>query len=293
MGRRTARLSTLAPVIAALAVVALLALALGAAIPRATAQANVTTTELVRQTVDTLPAAPASVALSRLTLTAGASATVHPAGALTALVVEGGTVTIPSGVGQVQAAAATAGAATPSAVTPGATTTLTAGDEVVIPTAAAADVALHNIGGDAALLLVGQVAAQSAVPTAGQGVAVAPLSVGVATALPPTPVRVTLNRVTYPAGAAIAASAHPGPTLVWVESGTLGLPLQGGQLDVTHATTAGTPTAGAATPAMATPGTEPMLHAGDAAFIHAGTVSAAENPGSSPATILVFALAPA
>ena len=250
---------------------------------------------LLRATLSTLPPAPAAITLDRVTFGPGGAEPMHTAAGPELAYVEAGSLTLQAG-GPVQVERAPGGTGTPAptaVASPGPARALGAGDALIVPTGT--PYALRNAGTAAATVLSARIVpagttAPAAAPAPGSDVL---LARGTATALPAAPVLLTLNRVAYAPGAAIAAYPHTGPVLAYVEAGTLALPTAGGQVDVTHTVVPATPGAQSGTPVLTTPGTTATLRAGDSAFIHAGTVSAASNPGTGQLTLLVLALAPA
>src|SRR5262249_4717529 len=75
-----------------------------------------------------------------------------------------------------------------------------------------------------------------------------------------------LYRVTFAPGGFVTLHAHPGASLIYVESGTLGYTLQRGQATLTRAAAAGTP----GPTEQLTPGVEVLAQPGDSLFEQQG-----------------------
>lgn len=98
-----------------------------------------------------------------------------------------------------------------------------------------------------------------------------------------------LIRTTFPAGATVRLVTGSGPSLHFVESGTLKVTSGDGVVPVI--VRAGTPV-GAATPETAEPGGEITVTAGDGFLLAPGTTADLRNDGPDPATVLDLLTAP-
>lgn len=141
------------------------------------------------------------------------------------------------------------------------------------------------LGGSAALLAAAFVprfvAAQEGTPAA-EGLTVQALGAGLPTGTPGQ--QLILARATFPAGFTLHAHSHPGPVVVFVESGTYGYtPLSEGARSVTRA---------AASEAPETPelGAEVLLQAGDALFHDEPVIGIDRAVGDEPAVLLLAVL---
>ncbi len=121
-------------------------------------------------------------------------------------------------------------------------------------------------------------AAQDATPAA--EVALALLGHGLPTAAPGYDL--SFARATFPPGAAVPAHTHPGASIVYVESGSMGFTLLQGEAWLTRAGAAATP--GAQGESLAVD-TEVVLTAGDALFFPAEHGDSARNAGDGPLVI--------
>ena len=238
----------------------------------------------------TLPPAPALAVLYRITYAAGAgyAAPALP-GPLLGSVEEGALTARPDGPLTVTSAAELADPA-PLAVqaTPGADYGLAAGDQVVTPGGTA--VTYANAGaGPSAVLVGGVFPADTPLPTAfPPGVSVRPLAVGVVTAYPPDAAGIGFLRVTLGPGAVLPPGEVFGPTLTYLEVGTVAYQAVQGDVQIVRAAPGGTPVVGV----PATPGTEATLTTGDTTVEQHGTVSGLRNLGDAPAVALAFAVLP-
>ena len=121
-------------------------------------------------------------------------------------------------------------------------------------------------------------AAQDATPAA--EVALEPLGHGLPAAAPGY--ELSLYRVALAPGAAVPPHTHPGASVLYVESGTVGFTLVEGEASLTRAGAAATP---AAEGEPLTIGTEVTLAAGDALFFPGEHGDSARNAGDGPAVV--------
>ena len=123
--------------------------------------------------------------------------------------------------------------------------------------------------------------AQEATPAAG-AVAAELLGHGLPTAAPGFDL--SLYRVTLGPGGIVPPHTHPGASVVYVESGTLGFTLLEGEARLVRAETAATP---GAEGEMLAHGSEVTLTAGDALFFPGEHGDAARNAGDGPVVLLL------
>lgn len=139
----------------------------------------------------------------------------------------------------------------------------------------------------AALLGLGPAltSAQDGTPTADPfaGVTIEALGSAVPSAAPDD--ALVLLRLTMEPGANIPAHSHPGPVVLYVDSGTFGTTWVEGEGQLTRAAMAGTPAA--AEPVTA--GAELILESGDT-LAYEGAVHTMANAGDEPLVLLVSAL---
>ena len=123
--------------------------------------------------------------------------------------------------------------------------------------------------------------AQEATPAAGEIVAEL-LGHGPPTAAPGFDL--SLYRLALGPGAIVPPHTHPGASVVYVESGTLGFTLLEGEARLVRAGAAATP---GAQGEMLAHGTEVTLTAGDALFFPGEHADAARNAGDGPLVLLL------
>lgn len=125
-----------------------------------------------------------------------------------------------------------------------------------------------------------------------EGILVQPLAGGVTPALSPGPGEVRLDRLTLPAGQDVPLPVQPGPWLLLVESGTLGLAAWEGQILFRSAASAN-PGAVPGRLKTAAPGSEVVMTAGGMAFLHPEAEAELRNRGRGTVTLLALAVVPA
>ena len=98
--------------------------------------------------------------------------------------------------------------------------------------------------------------------------------------------QLSLIRITFaPEEGSLAAHRHPGPMLLYIESGELVYTLMDGSAEVVRAAAPGA----AATTEELTAGTETRLRAGDR-LLERGVLHSAHNAGEEPTVVLISAL---
>jgi hypothetical protein len=101
----------------------------------------------------------------------------------------------------------------------------------------------------------------------------------------------SLRRIVFEPGASLDPHTHPGVTIYWVESGTLGFTLLAGEASITRGEDGVT----GATPAAAEPipvGTEISATAGDVLTFDATAAQAERTIGEEPVVVLLTNLGP-
>ncbi|MGH2561170.1 MAG: ester cyclase [Thermomicrobiales bacterium] len=113
------------------------------------------------------------------------------------------------------------------------------------------------------------------------GILLQPLAGGVVATIPPDANAAAIGRVTLLPGATLPPFAAPGPFLLAVETGALGVQSTGGKVWVNHGVRGWNTNLDVGT-----------LDAGDGAFLHAETAITLRNDGSEPVVLLVVILLP-
>jgi quercetin dioxygenase-like cupin family protein len=127
-----------------------------------------------------------------------------------------------------------------------------------------------------------------------EGITFQPLVAGMAAELPQEATALVLLRVTLEAGAsAPPEEPHPGPELIFLESGSVAVTVTTGEAYVLRAADMATPGAEMEAGELATVGEEITLEAGDAFFAHTGSLDDFRTLGEEPAVALVGVVAPA
>ena len=174
----------------------------------------------------------------------------------------------------------------------GAEVTLGPGDRIALGAGAARS--LRNDGSKPAVLLDAALfPTRDVVPafTTPDGISFRLLAGAVADAVPVGPVSISLTRVHLLEGAALPASPQPGPTVAYVEAGSLAVTPASGAVQTARAAAAAPFSSGG--PLRAAPlGAAITLAAGGTAFLATGAVVSAHNPRGVPAALLVLAVAP-
>jgi quercetin dioxygenase-like cupin family protein len=97
--------------------------------------------------------------------------------------------------------------------------------------------------------------------------------------------QLTLLRATFAVGSELRPHRHPGPMLLYIESGALTYTLMEGTAEITRASAPST----GATPEILAAGQGTVLDVGDQ-LLERGVVHAAHNAGADPAVVLISAL---
>jgi mannose-6-phosphate isomerase-like protein (cupin superfamily) len=257
---------------------------------------------LARFTVDKLPPAPMVVALTRTTYDTRA---VQPSQSRPGPVleyVESGRIQWEA-TGTLSVVRGRPGTASqPEAIDQGTPVTLSPGDSIFIPAGTATSA--RNPGEEPANVLIaeigsledkGQVPAYPIVA----GVATQPLASAVATAIPTDQAVIELGRITLGPGAKLSSESGPGvvgpsagPALAAIESGTFGLKVSTGQVDLfpEGKSTLGTERKGRGETARLL--TDVPLGPGDAILGQAGTSDLIWNTGKIPAAAILVRFLP-
>ncbi len=251
--------------------------------------------EILAQAVaEELPAAPAQIFVSRVTIAPGADDEVEPGPGVGLFSIETGTLAFsfegPATVIRAGAAAAPA---------PQEQTKLGAGDAFLTPAGVGFEV--RNEGTDPAqVLLVGVIPAEGEEASVAEtrmaeaGIALQALALGVASDMPSGSVVIGVGLFTLEPGVSgPVEEPHAGPALVILESGTVGVTVTEGETHVLRAASMATPGAEPAPPEVAPVGAEITLNAGDALFAQTGSSEKSRNLGDVPAVALVVHFAPA
>jgi hypothetical protein len=267
-------------------------LTLAAAVPAA---ADVTTEPILAVRFADAPPAPAYIAVTRFTLPPGTAVDSGPTTGPRLFLVESGNLTVRSAASAdtgFRRAADAPAAALPPGASPD---VLLHAGEYHLP-ADPASRELRNDGTHAAAFLDAVVFSSAPVRTApfttAAGVIVDPLVAGIADALPATPIELRIERLDVATGEQVALAAAPGPRLLVVESGTLGLAATAGV--ITYSSAAGNnPGAVAGRVRTVAPGSEALLTARGSVFVQAGAVGTAGNLGRTRLVLLSLTLLPA
>jgi len=175
----------------------------------------------------------------------------------------------------------------------GAEVTLGPGDRIALGAGAARS--LRNDGAKPAVLLDAALfPTRDIVPafTTPDGISFRLLAGAIADAVPAGPVAISLTRIHLLEGAALPADPQPGPTVAYVEAGSLAVTPTAGAVQTARAAAATPFSSGG--PLRAAPlGAEITLAAGGTAFLATGAVVTADNPRGVPAALLVLAVVPA
>ena len=234
---------------------------------------------LFKTSLDPFPDAPVPAALARITFDPGAglSMTANPGPALH-YVEEGGFSVLAAGAMTLTPAGTARTPAPPAPVAVGTEFPIAPGDLLVFPANTPFEV--FNTGSEPAVALIIEFFGRDPGAALPPGIALEPLVVGEATALPSGPMAVELVRRTVEPGARTSLSSEAA-TLAYVESGTAGYTVdEGTAQDASEA-------------APATPGAEVDVQVGDALVVRFGTVSEVINAGNDPLAFLTLVVSPA
>lgn len=239
------------------------------------------------------PPAPAFVAVVRFILPPGATIASDPTTGSRLFLAESGEVVLRSGQPG-ESGFLRAADAPPSAVGAGAldeSVALSPGAfyAVTEPT----PIELRNEARQAAIILHAIISATPPAfvrpSTAASGAITDPLVSGVASTLPPAPITVQIDRAGIDTGRHVPLPPAPGPRLLVVESGTLGLAVIAGDISYSSAAS-NNPGSVAGRVRTATPGSEILLTARGSAFLQADATGVARNLGRNRLTLLVLSI---
>jgi quercetin dioxygenase-like cupin family protein len=258
---------------------------------------------LARITVEKLPPAPVFIALTRVTYDTGAAQPSQSRPGPVLEYVESGRITWEATGGLTVLRGRPGTASQPEAIDHGTPVTLSPGDSVFIPGGTVTSA--RNPGEEPANVLIAEIGSledKGQVPTYPivKGVATQPLASAVASAVTADQAVIELGRVTLGPGGKVSSESAPGvvgaragPELAAIESGTFGLKVSTGQVDLfpEGKSTLGTERKGRGE--MARLLTEIPLGPGDAMLGQAGTSDVVWNTGKIPAAALLVRLLPA
>jgi len=237
---------------------------------------------LIRARLEQLPAAPAMALLGRFSLVGGGQVATQTLDGPLVLLDETGAVTVQVDGPASLAAAGTIGTpAVTAPVTAGSPLTLAPGDVLTVP--AGTGHSITNAGGEVASL-IGVAVLPGEIRNPLPGTDLTLLSAGEAKGLPAGPVDVAMSRVTYAPGATRPKHGHPGPELLYVESGQLSLVVDSGEGLYGPALSGDATPAALTGPATVAPvGQGVSLPAGSSLFVQPGLVGIAPNvaPGNT------------
>lgn len=239
------------------------------------------------------PAAPAFIAVVRFILPPGATIASDPTVGPRLFLVESGEVTLRSGnpgeSGFLRAADAPTSAVGPGASELGVSLLPGAFHAVTEPV----PIELRNETGHATVILHAMI---SPTPpsfvrpaTGANGAITDPLVSGVASALPAAPITVQIDRVGIDTGRQVTLPPAPGPRLLVVQSGTLGLAAIAGDISYSSAAS-NNPGSVAGRVRTAAPGSEILLTARGSAFLQPDASGIARNLGRNRLTLLALSI---
>jgi hypothetical protein len=257
--------------------------------------------------VDKLPPAPVSISLTRVTYDAGAGRPAQSRPGPVLEYIESGSLEFEStGVLTVLRGPPSA-QGSPShqeSTDPATLVIVNSGDSVFI--AGNTEATTRNPGADLANVLVTEIgpadekASALPNPIGVKGIAVRRLVFAVATTVPTDQAVIEVGRLTLAPGAKISSESAPGvagsragPELVAVESGTFGLNVSAGEIDIFREGNIMLGTEGTGRREIAEPQAEMSLQPGDAILGQAESTDVAWNPGRVPATAILVRLLPA
>ncbi len=239
------------------------------------------------------PAAPAFVTVVRFILPPGAAVASDPILGPRLFLVESGEITLLSGnpgePGYLRAADAPASVVGPGASELGVSLSPGAFHAVTEPV----PIELRNEAGQATVILHAMISstppAFARPATGANGAITDPLVSGVASGLPPAPIELQIERVGIDTGQQAALPAAPGPRLLVVESGTLGLAAIAGDISYSSAAS-NNPGSVAGRVRTAAPGSEILLTARGSAFLQPNASATARNLGRNRLTLLALSI---
>ena len=232
---------------------------------------------VLRQRIESLPAAPAFIALARFSYAVGAFFPTSAGAGPVTIRILGGQLTFHV---DKEVTLTSGGPGNPPTKLPaGSDFTVAPGDQLLIP----GDVphtARSDGPGEAATMGVA-IFREPPVLDFPPGISFDPLALGMAASLPTGPVDLELDRVQLTAGAADEAATRTGPGLVHVEAGELQLRVEQGDVAVVRPVV-GPPAA----PEPVPPGGVTTLATGSAVILQAGSAAGFANPSGAPVRLL-------
>lgn len=282
----------------ALRCVVLIALAALVASPVAAQQATPAPgreSELLATAPLDLPPAPTPIILARITFATGSGLSMNAnPGPAVHIVESGGFEVLAGGPMTLYRTPEDITSIAADEIAAGTTFTIAPGDLLVIPANSPFEV--FNVQPEPAIALIIELFARPPGTVFPAGIALQPLVVGTAEQTPPGPTHMALRRSTYPVGAifpqspsgGLGRAAVDGPTLVYVESGSIEYTILFGHVQVTRAASAATPQAQVEETAQAPPSIDIPLAAGNAMVQQMGVEYMLRNTGQDPATTLTL-----
>jgi len=247
-------------------------------------QQSVTAEPLVRVTVDTLPAAPALLALARFRYAPKARFGPAAGPGPVAFLVESGSLSFSAERAVSLRRGANGGS--PESPPPNKEFTIEPGDEVLIPGNVVH--AVRNTGSSPATILGAATFPGGGPPKSfPDGVDFQPLVMSMVSTLASAPAEYAVQRVTYAPGSRDPETYYSGPGLYYVESGTPILQVIAGDVQIVS------DPAGGGQPETVKAGHEVQLSKGQGVSIPAGAVVSLGNTSSRPAVVLSLRTGPA
>jgi mannose-6-phosphate isomerase-like protein (cupin superfamily) len=259
---------------------------------------------LARITIEKLPAAPMYVALTRVTYDSRAAQPSQSRPGSVLEYVESGRMELEA-TGDLTVLRGPPGTTSQrETIDQGTSITLSPGDSIFI--AGGTSASARNPGEEPANVLMAEISSTDdngqapGNPVPVKGVAIQPLASAVATAVSTYPALIELGRLTLAVGAKLSSESAPGvagalagPELAAVESGTFGLKVSNGQVELfpEGKSTLGTDRKGRGQIARLL--TEITLRPGDAMMGQAGTSDVVWNTGKIPAAAILVRFLPA
>src|SRR5438309_4101077 len=233
---------------------------------------------IIQSSLQSIPAAPALVALARFTYAPGSFFPPAAGAGPVVFHMEAGLLHFQA-EGPVFLTRGPAGnAAGPVEVLPGTEFDVSPGDQLLVPgnTSHSVRCISANTAQILGFALFPQVPPQQFPP----GIQFVPLVLGMASILPKVPLNVTLDRVSYPSNS-LRSQSYSGPSLFYMESGAVYSMLGSGQGQIMRAGSGpSTP------PEPAVPGSETLLTSGDGLLLQPGSSLAFRNPANGTAVVL-------
>jgi hypothetical protein len=254
---------------------------------------------LARMPIESLPVAPVSIVVNRITYDAGPNSSRQSWPGLSVVCVESGSLEI-GATGTLTVRRGTPDTPGQSEmIAPGTVARVDAGDSILI--AQHADTTIRNTRAEPANVLVAEVAQadQNGTmpfgPDRVEGMSTTRLAFGLARLVPSDRAVIEVGRLTLGSGARVSSESSPGvagdragPEVTVIESGTLGAKVGTGEVKLVRK---GLQTDGRGE--IVPHQTENTLRPGDAMFGQTGSLDVLWNPAKIPATAMVIRLLPA